>query len=476
MLRTLVRLSALAGLAALLVGCGLLFPRPDPVTAAIARCDLGAEPSAAYRDASHALIDAARAGRLPVADDTLLVAYRPALAGAGARGQGARPDTAAVLRAAHGLTPLRTLAPGLELVRAAGDPWATAERLLADERVRYAHPNVRLEPQNIPNDARFGEQWNLASFGAPEAWDVELGSAAVTVAVLDSGLDPAHPDLAGRLEAGWDFYGSDPACEADRSCPGDDDPSSADVHGTHVAGIAGAQGGNLIGVSGVTSSGVRLLPVKVFDDAGGDRGGKAVAAVVSGLRWVAGYPVAGPPPLPEAVAIANLSLGTAGSYLLVPALEDASRAARARGVLVFASTGNEGSRDGITAPANGPCAVSVGSVDEDVELSWFSNYDASSRAVDLVAPGGLSLEGKAVLSTTPGGGYGFLAGTSMAAPFASGVAALLASHHPAWGAEEVLEQLLRTAYRPEGANVRELGFGVPCPDAALETGTVCGRP
>lgn len=476
MLRPLVRLFALALVAASLAGCGLLFPTRDPVTAAIARCDLGAEPSAAYRDASLRLIDAARAGRLPIADDALLVAYAPGLAGADARGDAAARDASAALRAAHALTPLRTLAPGLELVRAAGDPWAAAERLLDDERIRYAHPNVRLAPQDVPDDERFGEQWNLSSFGLPEAWDVQLGSTAVTVAVLDSGLDPTHPDLAGRLDAGWDFYGSDPACETDRSCPGDDDPSSADVHGTHVTGIVGAQGDNLIGVSGVARDGVRLLPIKVFDDAGGDRGGKAVAAVVSALRWVAGYPVDGPPPLAAPVEIANLSLGTAGSYVLVPALEDAIRAARARGVLVFASTGNEGSSAGVTAPANGPCAVSVGSVDEDLELSWFSNHDASSRAVDLVAPGGLSNEGKAVLSTAPGGGYGFLAGTSMAAPFASGAAALLASHHPAWGAEELLEQLLRSAYRPAGANVRELGFGVPCPDAVLETGTTCGRP
>lgn len=471
-----VRLFVLAVLAASLAGCGVLVPQRDAVTAAIARCDLGAEPSAAYRHASLRLIDEARAGRLPVADEALLVAYAPGLSSADARGRGTALDTAAALRSAHGLTPLRTLAPGLQLVRAAGDPWATAERLLDDERVRYAHPNVRLAPQNVPDDDRFAEQWNLSSFGAPEAWDVQLGSAGVTVAVLDSGLDLAHPDLAGRLDAGWDFYGSDSACERDRACPGDDDPSSADVHGTHVTGIVGAQGDNVIGVSGVARDGVRLLPIKVFDDAGGDRGGKAVAAVVSALRWVAGYPVDGPAPLVAPVEVANLSLGTAGSYTLVPALEDAIRAARARGVLVFASTGNEGSSDGVTAPANGPCAVSVGSVDETLALSWFSNYDASSRAVDLVAPGGLSEGGKAVLSTTPGGGYGFLAGTSMAAPFVSGTAALLASHHPAWGAEELLEQLLRTADRPEGAHVREVGFGVPCPDAVLETGTICGRP
>src|SRR6056297_883020 len=100
MLRVLLRLTALALLAASLAGCGLLSPSRDPVTAAIARCDLGAEPSAAYRDASLRLIDAARAGRLPVADATLLVAYAPGRSGSTPRGRDVTLDTAAALRAA----------------------------------------------------------------------------------------------------------------------------------------------------------------------------------------------------------------------------------------------------------------------------------------------------------------------------------------------------------------------------------------
>jgi serine protease len=462
--RSLRRLLLVAAALSLLGGCGLFRePTPDPVTTAIDRCDLGTAPDPAFRAASQALIDGARAGTVPVVDDRLLVGYRGAeAAGAGPADVRAAEARLAVRRA-HGLRTVRRLGPDLELVRATGDPLSAAERMLRDERVRFAHPNVRLTPLARPDDPSLPEQWNLLGFGAAEAWDVQMGADRVTVAVIDSGLDPLHPDLAGRLEPGWDFYDADP------------DPSSDDLHGTHVTGIVGANGGDGIGVAGIAPSGVRLLPVKVFDDAGADSRGRSIEAVVTALRWVAGYPVDGPAPRAEPVDVANLSLGTAGSYEVVPALEAAVRDARRRGVLVIASAGNEDSTRGVTSPANGPCAVAVGSVDEDFTRSWFSNYDAEERIVDLVAPGGTNADRRGVLSTAPGGGYARLSGTSMAAPFVSGVAALLASEDPTLDAEALLERLLRSAYRPPGGDARQLGFGIACPDAALGASTVCGR-
>lgn len=449
----------------LLGGCGLFSdPEPDPVTAAIDRCDLGTEPVDAFRAASRALIEGAREGGVPVVDERLLVGYR-GFDGLAEADPGVRPGAArAALHGAHGLSVVRRLGPSLELVRTEGDPWAAAERLLRDRRVRFAHPNVRLAPLALPDDPSLPEQWNLLGFGVPEAWELERGDAAVTVAVIDSGLDLSHPDLAGRLEPGWDFYDSDAG------------PGSDDLHGTHVTGIVGANGDDGVGVAGVAPAGVRLLPIKVFDDDGIDGEGRSIEAVVTALRWAAGMPVEGPPTRPAPVEVANLSLGTAGSYEVVPALEQAVRDARARGVLVIASAGNEGRARGVTAPANGPCAVAVGSVDEDFERSWFSNYDADGVAVDLVAPGGLSQDRRPVLSTAPDGDYARLSGTSMAAPFVSGVAALLASQDPTLSAEDLLERLLRGAYRPAGGDPLELGFGVACPDGVLGAVTVCGLP
>ncbi len=461
--RRWLRLALVPAAALLLGGCALLFPQRDEVQQAIARCELDADPSPSFRAASRELIDAARAGRLALADDSVLVGYE---SGPGDRGG---PPPAALLATAAALEPgsLRTLAPGLALLRSSADPLVAAERLLDEPGVRFAHPNPRLVPHDVPDDPLFDRQWNLASFGLPEAWSVETGSARVTVAIIDAGLDPTHPDFAGRLEPGWDFY------------DGDADPSSDDVHGTHVTGIAGANGDDGRGVAGVARSAVRLLPIKVFDDDGRDSEGRAVTAVVRALHWAAGHAVEGPAQRPAPVAVANLSLGTAGAYTVVPALEDAVREARRQGVLVIASAGNDGRGTGglgVTAPANGPCAVAVGSIDEDLGLSSFSNYDEDERLIDLVAPGGASNDGRIVLSTAPNDGYDYLQGTSMSAPFVSGTAALLASYHPAWRAEELLEQLLRSAWSPADADPFQVGFGIACPDAALGLATRCGRP
>lgn len=464
----------------LTAGCDVLFP-PSSLETALARCDLDTEPLQAWHAASSELIDAAERGVLPVASDRWIVGYHAdpltptsgAAQGRSAPGADRGSAVALEVRRAYGLDRARQVAPGVESVRASGDPIATARRLLDDERVRYVHPDVALRPSQQPRDEFFDEQWNLRSFGVPDAWAIETGRASVVVAVIDTGFDLDHPDLAERFDPGWDFY------------QGDDDPSigtgsSTPVHGTHVAGIVAAVGGNGIGVHGVAPSGVRVLPIKVFDDAGGDPSGDGVSAqdaVVRGLHWIAGEAVAGPATRSSPVQVANLSLGSAGAYAVIPALEDAVRVARRAGVLVLAASGNEGSRDGIIAPANGPCAVAVGSVDEDLGLSSFSNFDRDGRAVDLVGPGGLAADEPAieVLSTIPDDRYGYLQGTSMSTPFAAGVAALLASYNPDWTSEDLLREMLGRAWLPDGASSLQMGFGIPCPDLLLGATTVCGR-
>ena len=478
--RRFLALAALSVLPVLTAGCDLLFP-PSSLETALARCDLSTDPLAAWRSSSAELIDAAERGALPVASDRWIVAYRgdagPAPLGATDRPAlpGAAPGSAIArdVRRAYGLDLARSIAPGVEAIRPSRDPIATARRLLDDERVRYVHPDVALRPSAVGGDEFFGEQWALRSFGVPEAWQIEEGAAQVVVAVIDTGFDLDHPDLAPRFDPGWDFY------------QGDGDPSigtvpGPPVHGTHVAGIIAAVGGNGVGVHGVAPSGVRLLPIKVFDDAGGDTSADEVSAqdaVVSALHWIAGRPVDGPPTRSSPVQIANLSLGSAGSYAQIPALDDAVRVARRAGVLVLAASGNEGGSAGVISPANGPCAVAIGSVDEDLGLSRFSNYDADARSVDLVGPGGQS-DGEpvtGVLSTIPDDTYGYLQGTSMSTPFAAGVAALLASRNPDWTAEDLLGTMLGRAWLPDGGTPLQMGFGIPCPDALLGATTVCGR-
>lgn len=467
---SLRRLASLLLLTILVAGCDLLFP-PSALETALARCDLDAEPLAAWNDASLRLIDASEHGALVRASDRWFVSvHDDSIDASSGGGDASRGSVAASVRRAYGLELARELAPGLTLVRIPGDAAATARRLLRDDRVRYVHPDVALRPTALGDDPLLDQQWNLSGFGVPEAWNREAGNASIVVAVLDTGFDLDHPDLADRYLDGWDFYASD----ADPSTT-----TSTPDHGTHVTGIVAALGGNGVGVSGVVPSGVRILPIKVFDEDGGDTSGDDASsqdAVVQALHWIAGEAVTGPEPLDVAVRVANLSFGTFGAYEIVPALEDAIRVARRAGVLAFAATGNDASTPsaGVIAPANGPCAIAIGSVDEDAQRSAFSQYDGERAAVDLVGPGGESDEGIGILSTVPDDTYAYLSGTSMSTPFVSGVAALLASQKPDLTADDLLRALLEGAWLPPGASRLQLGFGIPCPDALLGATTTCG--
>lgn len=464
-----LRVPLAAALLFVLAACGRPVDSVDPVALALNRCVLDADMTATYRAAAAAL--AARAAAEP--DDSerpWVVVYKgddvETTSGLGPYSDGGGPpvdartsDATAKVRARHGATLLRTLGPGRELVRSHPGSRGLAA-LATDPDVDYAYPLPRLEPLALPNDPLLDAQWSLLSFGAVEAWRLEAGAPHVRVAVIDTGVDLDHPDLAPRLDTGYDFY--------DR----DFDPSTADRHGSHVAGIIAATGDNGVGVAGLAHGGVRIVPIKVFDDSGMIA---ADAALADAIRWAAGGDVAGVPAIEKPVDIINISLGTRFSYDLVPLFDDAIRFARSRGVLVVAASGNSSGGMGVTAPANSDCAVAVGSVDETMERSSFSNFDESRALIDLMAPGGLSRTAVPVFSTVPDGVYGYESGTSMASPFVAGAAALIASQRPDADAEAILETLLVSAYRPAEAPVVEYGAGVACPDAALGAATRCGR-
>lgn len=470
LLRFVLGVSALA---LVLASCGRPSAPSVLTTADVLRCEPADGSGTSYREASAALIEAAR-NDPSRASDELIIAYEAPRRRFGFLG--VRRDPAPAVRRDFGLAVRRSLGEGRDVVTAP-DPLATAQRLLDDPRVLYAHPSVRLRPHAVPGDPAYGRQWNLSRFGSEAGWDVERGSEDVTIAIIDAGLDVAHPEFAGRLEPGWDFYGDG----TDESA-GDADVTSRSNHGTHVTGIAAATGDNGEGIAGVAHANVRILPIKVFADDPRDSNDKTLAAVSTAIRWAAGLDVGGVPETRAApVQVVNLSLGTDGSYLNVPVLDEAIRAARSQGVVVVASVGNQGSSAGVTSPANSPCALAVASVDESLARSSFSNFDGEERRVDLAAPGGFSATGQGIYSTINGDdgvladGYGTMHGTSMSAPYVSGVAALVASLHPGWDDERILDLLLRTAYLPSTSSEMELGFGVACIDAALGAPTRCGR-
>ena len=236
-------------------------------------------------------------------------------------------------------------------------------------------------------------QWALDRLSAETVWAGDTG-AGVTVAVVDSGVDRTHPDLAGRVLPGTDLV-----------APGGDGGIDGNGHGTHVAGIVAAVAGNGVGVAGL-APGAAILPVRVLDAAGA--GWSSTTA--SGVIWAVDH----------GAQIVNLSLGSSTPNAVT---QQAVDYATAHGVLVVAAAGNSrASGNAANYPAAYPGVLAVAATDQADASAYFSNTGAY---VDVAAPG------VAILSTVAGGGYAYMSGTSMATPYAAATAALVKAANPA---------------------------------------------
>ncbi len=330
-------------------------------------------------------------------------------------------------------TPGTQISPGIRVVR--GDK-ATLKQLRSRPDVRWVEPNRQFAPSSLPapTDSFFRRQWALRDARVPKAWRTSVGGA-VTVAVLDTGIDATHPDLAANLWTnpgevagnGVDDDGNgfvDDVHGADM-VNGDGDPTDGVGHGTAVAGVIGGCGNNGAGVSGVAWR-IRLMPVKVLPD----EGFGTTATLVAGLRYA----------LSNGARVVNMSLNGADRSL---ALEEAIAAAEAQGVLVVTSAGNDGGdRDSVPSyPASiaSPAVVSVASSNRSGGLGYGSAYGAGS--VDIAAPG------DSILTTEPRGRYGLRSGTSFSAAYVSGAAALLAAAKPSASGPRLRRALLASARR-----------------------------
>ena len=256
-------------------------------------------------------------------------------------------------------------------------------------------------------------------------------------AVLDTGVDSGHPDLAGRLLPGQTF------CNGGGSAAGAPEVSQGDRgHGTSSAGLIGAATNNGLGLAGLTWQGRNVLPVKVINEQGAAVGASTVS-IRSGLLYAAS----------QGAKVVNMSLGIVGN----PgdqALDDALASVSASAVLV-AAAGNT-SNEGIYYPASNPNVIAVGAVGRADSLACYSARPGSrsgARQLDLVAPGGNAGTGtntcyvssdydQLVLAARDQGGYTLRAGTSEAAPLVSGVAALMRSANPGLSAAQTRSLLL----------------------------------
>lgn len=256
----------------------------------------------------------------------------------------------------------------------------------ANPAISYAEPNYECQIVGSPDDDYINLQWSLSKIEAPQAWDVTRGNRNINIAILDSGVDLGHPDLAGKIVANANFSSS---------------PTTNDLygHGTHVAGIAAANTNNGMGVAGVGYDST-IMNVKVL----GDNGSGFYTWVATGITWATD----------NGAEIINLSLGST-SYSIT--LENAVRYAWSKGVVVVAAAGNSGSSIPFY-PAYYTDCLAVAATDVDDALPYWSN---TGDWVDIAAPG------VSILSTYKDKNYGYMSGTSMASPHAAGLAALLFS-------------------------------------------------
>ncbi|MBK1879256.1 S8 family peptidase [Pelagicoccus mobilis] len=272
--------------------------------------------------------------------------------------------------------------------------------------------NHRIELSVVPDDPQYKFEWGLEAIDAPEGWKFETDSREVIVAVVDTGIDYRHPDLAANLWTnpgeiagnGIDDDGNGFVDDVHGYDFGDDDGDIMDTygHGTHVSGIIGAVGNNGVGISGVSWR-ADIMGVKVMNS----RGAIYFDALVEGIAYA----------VEMGALVINVSLG-GGWY--DASLKQIIDFAESQGVVVVVSAGND--YRSIDAVPKYPASflneniLAVGASDSSDRVARFSNY--GSRSVDLFAPG------RHVLSLVPGAGYRYCSGTSMAAPFVSGAIAL----------------------------------------------------
>jgi thermitase len=251
-------------------------------------------------------------------------------------------------------------------------------------RVAYAEPDFVAEALGSPDDPWFANQWGMVKIQAPQAWEVTTGSPTINIAILDTGVDQDHPDLAGKLIGNINFSNS---------------ATVDDVygHGTHVAGIAAAMTDNAIGVAGLGYT-ATIMNVKVLSDVGAG----AYSWIASGIIWATD----------NGADVINMSLGGPSDS---SALEDAINYAWSKGVVVVAAAGNNGDSTPMY-PAYYTNCMAVAATDSLDRLAGWSNY---GDWVDVAAPG------VSIVSTINNGGYGIMSGTSMASPHVAGLAALV---------------------------------------------------
>ncbi|MGB9862023.1 MAG: S8 family peptidase [Candidatus Bipolaricaulaceae bacterium] len=372
-------------LSAILAGCARLFAPENP---------------------SSSLAPSAPSPRVPeqaasYAPDQILVKFKP----------GATPEAVAEVHRRLGGQVLQVI-PGID-VQVVRVPLGRVPEMVRayslEKLVEFAEPDyVAVAFDVVPNDPGYVNQWALPKIQAPKAWDITKGSPDIPIAILDTGIDQDHEDLATKIVANVNFTTSRTV----------DDRYG---HGTHVAGIAAAITNNAKGVAGVSFS-CSLMNVKVL----GDNGSGQYSWIANGIIWAADH----------GAQVINMSLGGSSTS---STLESAVKYAYGKGLVLVAAAGNSNT-DAPSYPAYYPECIAVAATDQNDAKASFSNY---GDWVDIAAPG------VDIYSTLPNHNnrlrtrnYGYLSGTSMAAPHVAGVAALIKAQNPSLTSAEIANKLI----------------------------------
>lgn len=340
--------------------------------------------------------------------------------------------------------------PSLRAARVALPPGVSVqeaiERFRRTPGVAYAEPNVRLRAAALPNDERYAEQWYLEHIGMPQMWDRQTGSPSIVVALIDTGVDIGHEDLASRLWVNTRENPNDGADNDNNGCIDDingcnflslsspdrtaicgytkggphNDVRDDATHGTQVAGVLAAAGNNGIGMTGAAWN-VRIMAIKAMDCERNGNGFDVALAI--------DYAVA------NGARIINLSLGGPNSSgLLTAAIDSAAQ----KGALIFAAGGNF--ETGIVDfPARLPSVFAVAATAGRSAPESRASFSSWGPEIDIAAPG------VSVVTTFPNNAYRTGTGTSYATPIVAGIAALLFSQNPSLTAAEVADILKRSA-------------------------------
>jgi len=288
-------------------------------------------------------------------------------------------------------------------------------RLKGNPHVTFAEYDELMQTAGTVNDPNYPSEWHLPKISAPQAWDYTLGSG-VTIAILDTGVDGTHPDLAPNMVAGWNFY--------------DNNSNTTDVngHGTACSGVAAAAANNGIGVAGVAGA-AKIMPLRIADASGYALWSTAAQAV----NYAADH----------GARVVSMSFDGASSSSTI---QSAASYLRSKGGVMFVAAGNSGILN-TTAPTSLITVVSA-TLQDDSFATW-SNY---GNYVGISAPGYY------IMTTAMGGIYQNWWGTSVATPIVAGAAALVIAKRPDFSPSQI-DSTLRSTATDLGAPGNDIYFG-----------------